>query len=226
MATGLLLCDDLIFSSRVTGTARDLGLSVKAAPSAERLRALASAEQPAGVIVDLSIPGLVIEELIGWLRQNVSPMPRVVAYGSHVDTATLRRAREAGCDPVLPRSKFVEDLPVKLVDWLQQNTAEARGGPAMAAPNFDQLWEGVRALDSEHLQRLRHLIDALLTVPELRDAAHLSATHKLGLALMKDGLLTKIPPPPTEAYIKAFREYQPVPIQGKPLSETVIEDRS
>jgi len=118
MAIGLLLCDDLIFASRVTGTACDLGVTVKAAPSVERLRALASAEPPSGVIVDLSNPGLVIEELIGWLGANVAPMPRVVAYGSHVDTATLRRAREAGCEPVLPRSKFVEELPLKLAVWL------------------------------------------------------------------------------------------------------------
>jgi CheY-like chemotaxis protein len=118
MAIGLLLCDDLIFTSRVTGTARDLGVTVKAVPSVERLRTLASAEPPAGVIVDLSSPGLAIEELVGWLREHIKPMPRVVAYGSHVDTATLRRAREAGCEPVLPRSKFVEELPAKLAIWL------------------------------------------------------------------------------------------------------------
>jgi hypothetical protein len=41
-----------------------------------------------------------------------------MAYGSHVDTATLRAARAAGCDPVLPRSKFVEDLPICLPAWL------------------------------------------------------------------------------------------------------------
>ena len=46
------------------------------------------------------------------------PMPRVVAYGSHVETETLRKAREAGCDPVLPRSKFVEELPAKLREWI------------------------------------------------------------------------------------------------------------
>jgi hypothetical protein len=42
----------------------------------------------------------------------------VVAYGSHVDTERLRAARSAGCDPVLPRSKFVEELPKALPQWL------------------------------------------------------------------------------------------------------------
>jgi hypothetical protein len=43
--------------------------------------------------------------------------PRVVAYGSHVDAAGLRAARAAGCDIVLPRSQFVEELPGKLKEW-------------------------------------------------------------------------------------------------------------
>jgi hypothetical protein len=45
-------------------------------------------------------------------------MPRVIAYGSHVEAATLHAAREAGCDLVLPRSRFVEELPVSLGAWL------------------------------------------------------------------------------------------------------------
>ena len=44
---------------------------------------------------------------------------RVVGYGSHVDAATLHAARVAGCDPVLPRSKFVEELPGALPGWLE-----------------------------------------------------------------------------------------------------------
>jgi CheY-like chemotaxis protein len=118
MSLGLLLCDDLIFTSRITGTARDLGLTVKAAASVDRLRDLAKSQTPICIIIDLGNPGLVIEDLIGWLRENCPALPRVVAYGSHVDTATLRRAREAGCDPVLPRSKFVEELPQALREWM------------------------------------------------------------------------------------------------------------
>ena len=54
-------------------------------------------------------------------------MPRMVAYGSHVDAAVLRAAREAGCDPVLPRSKFVEELPRALPEWMRAGT-DARDG--------------------------------------------------------------------------------------------------
>jgi CheY-like chemotaxis protein len=119
VADGLLLSDDLIFTSRITGTARALGLEVRAARTVETLVQLACEEPPRGVLIDLAFPGLALEELLARLRRECVPVPRVVAYGSHVDTATLRAARAAGCDPVLPRSKFVEDLPAELPKWLE-----------------------------------------------------------------------------------------------------------
>jgi CheY-like chemotaxis protein len=118
---GLLLSDDLIFTSRITGTARALGLTVKAARSVEALETLARQEPATGVLVDLGNPGLEVPGLIARLRAACPLMPRVVAYGSHVDTAGLRAARAAGCDIVLPRSAFVEQLPVSLPEWLRTN---------------------------------------------------------------------------------------------------------
>src|SRR4051794_8089307 len=112
--TGLLLCDDLIFTSRVTGTAQALGLRVQAARSADALVELARRAPPACVIVDLHNPGLDLGALLARLAEACPAMPRVVAYGSHVEAATLHAARQAGCEVVLPRSKFVEELPEAL----------------------------------------------------------------------------------------------------------------
>jgi CheY-like chemotaxis protein len=114
---GLLLSDDMIFTSRITGTARGLGLTLKPARSAAVLETLARQQTPSCVIVDLANPGLNVPDLLTHLGEICSPMPRVVAYGSHVDAACLRAAREAGCDLVLPRSKFVEELPRELPAW-------------------------------------------------------------------------------------------------------------
>ena len=114
---GLLLSDDLIFTSRITGTARSLGLTLKPARSAAVLETMARQQTPCCVIVDLANPGLNVPDLLIHLREICAPMPRVVAYGSHVDAAGLRAAREAGCDLVLPRSKFVEELPGELPAW-------------------------------------------------------------------------------------------------------------
>jgi CheY-like chemotaxis protein len=115
---GLILSDDLMFTSRVTGTARDLGATVKPARSASALEALARQQTPHCVLIDLANPGLNLVDLLSRLRQTCQPMPRVVAYGSHVDAAGLHAAREAGCDLVLPRSAFVERLPTQLPQWL------------------------------------------------------------------------------------------------------------
>jgi len=116
--SGLLLSDDLIFTSRILGTAQALGLEMRVARDPAALRAFA-APATTCIIVDLSNPGLVIEELV---RESAGV--RVVAYGSHVDVATLKRAREAGCDLVLPRSKFVEELPTQLAAWMKRKNEE------------------------------------------------------------------------------------------------------
>jgi CheY-like chemotaxis protein len=107
----------MIFTSRITGTGRDLGFTIRPARSVEVLLRLAGDQAPRCVIVDLSNPGLVIADLIRQLREVCSPMPFVAAYGSHVDTATLQAARAAGCDVVWPRSKFVAELPQALPAW-------------------------------------------------------------------------------------------------------------
>jgi DNA-binding NarL/FixJ family response regulator len=117
MRTGLILSDDLIFTSRVTGTGRDLDFAICFAKTPEALLNLARGNSPACVIVDLSNPGLNIGEFVAALKQ-LSPAPTVVAYGSHVDVATLKAARAAGCDFVMPRSQFVEALPRDLAAWM------------------------------------------------------------------------------------------------------------
>jgi DNA-binding NarL/FixJ family response regulator len=114
---GLLLSDDLIFTSRITGAARALGLEVR---QVRALNRLVESVQQAGarcVILDLAFPGLDLPDLMRRLGELDAP-PRVVAYGSHVDAASLSAARAAGCRPTLPRSKFVEDLARDLPQWL------------------------------------------------------------------------------------------------------------
>jgi CheY-like chemotaxis protein len=120
---GLLLSDDLIDTSRVTATARSLGLTVRTARTQSALEALASQAAPSCVLVDLANPGLDLPALLAKLRTACEAMPRVVAYGSHVNVESLKAARSAGCDVVLPRSAFVEQLPTDLAGWLAGPTA-------------------------------------------------------------------------------------------------------
>ena len=40
----------------------------------------------------------------------------VLAFGRHTEAALLREARDAGCDRVVPRSQFVEEMPSLLAE--------------------------------------------------------------------------------------------------------------
>ena len=113
---GLFLCDDLIFTSRVTGTAAALGLSVRACKTPTALLDFARQTPPRCVILDLHATGLDIEAMLGALTQ-LAPRPTIVGFGSHVDVATLKAARDAGCDVVWPRSKFVDELATAMPEW-------------------------------------------------------------------------------------------------------------
>ncbi len=117
-AHGLMLCDDLIFFSRVSGAARAAGMVVRMVRTPAELVAAARAGAPGGVIVDVHNPGLDLPALLAELRDACPAMPRVTAYGSHVEAAVLRAARQAGCDRVLPRSQFVEELEGNIAAWL------------------------------------------------------------------------------------------------------------
>ncbi|QDU22570.1 response regulator [Urbifossiella limnaea] len=119
MTNGVMLCDDLIFFSRVAATARAAGLTVKQARTTAALLALARQEPPGGVILDLHADGLDVPALLAGLREACPVMPTTVAFGSHVEAETLRAAREAGCNRVLPRSKFVQELETDLREWLE-----------------------------------------------------------------------------------------------------------
>jgi DNA-binding NarL/FixJ family response regulator len=117
----VLLSDDLIFNSRICAPARDHGATVRTARNTVAAAATARELSATCVIVDLALVEGSLGELLTALRQSPLP-PRVVAYGSHIDAAGLRAATEAGCDVVLPRSKFVEALDNELPRWLAPRT--------------------------------------------------------------------------------------------------------
>jgi hypothetical protein len=101
--TTLVLVRDLMFSSRISATARAQAVAVKVLREPEQL-----AEAPGRLlIVDLNQAGA-IPSAAAWLR--AAPGRRVVGFVSHVDSQTIESAREAGLE-VLARSRFVELLP-------------------------------------------------------------------------------------------------------------------
>jgi CheY-like chemotaxis protein len=108
--SGLLISNDLFFTSKVTGTAAQLGSRCELVGSQSlALERLATVPYRA-VFIDLAHNGLDLVALVTAARTQ-SPAPRVIAFGSHVAVDRLDEARTAGCDDVMPRSRFSGQLP-------------------------------------------------------------------------------------------------------------------
>jgi hypothetical protein len=101
----IALVRDLMFVSRIGGAAKTAGVAIKLVrdPSA-----LSAAEPGHRLIADLNLAGA-IEAASRW--KQAAPGREVVGFVSHVDTETIGRARAAGFDEVMARSRFVSVLP-------------------------------------------------------------------------------------------------------------------
>ena len=90
----LVYAPDLIDRSKIAA----------ALPAARFVTTPADLAGPADlVVVDLSRPGV--------LEALPAITARTIGFGSHVDTDRLDAAAAAGCDQVLPRSRFFAQLP-------------------------------------------------------------------------------------------------------------------
>ena len=75
------------------------------------MKAACAEHQPRLVLIDLDRDTLNPIETISAIRQLPAPVPRIVAFGAHVNVDRLRAAREAGADQAMARSAFVAALP-------------------------------------------------------------------------------------------------------------------
>jgi len=107
MGRVVALMDDLFFQMKLAETAKQLGVEVKVATSGEALEGLMLSE-PKLVIVDLNARNQPLQA-IEKLRQTQKDV-RVVGFLSHVQTELAAQAQAAGCNEVLPRSSFTQNL--------------------------------------------------------------------------------------------------------------------
>lgn len=123
---GLLLTRDLIFTSKVTGTARALGRSVMTAGNVALATSMIEQWRPRVVFLDLAAGELTGPAAILAYRRIAPEGTAFVAFGSHVDMVALDAARGAGCDEVMPRSRFSAELPAIVDRYLGTGAAGAR----------------------------------------------------------------------------------------------------
>jgi DNA-binding NarL/FixJ family response regulator len=107
MGRVVALMDDLFFQMKLAETAKHLGVEVKVAANPDALMALLDSA-PKLLIVDLNSRSQPIAT-IQRLRADKNAV-RVVGFLSHVQTELAAQARAAGCDEVLPRSAFTQNL--------------------------------------------------------------------------------------------------------------------
>ena len=102
---------DMFFASKISATAKHLGVPVEFAGSEEVLLTKA-AETPARIILDLNQKNLGPVALIGKLKADpaLAEVP-VTAFVNHECTDLIEGARQAGCDEVLTRGAFSQSLP-------------------------------------------------------------------------------------------------------------------
>jgi CheY-like chemotaxis protein len=109
--TGLLVCRDLFFTAKVTGTAQALGLKVVTAPGPSVIQAQIERHHPRLILLDLADERLRDPEVLARVRALAGPEVTLLAFGPHVDTAAFEAAHAAGWDRVIARSRFTAELP-------------------------------------------------------------------------------------------------------------------
>lgn len=107
MGRVVALMDDIFFQMKVAETAKHLGIEFKVATNADALLGLLN-PRPQLVIVDLNARSQPIDAIVK-LRAAAKDI-RIVAFLSHVQRELAEQAKNAGCDEVMPRSSFTQNL--------------------------------------------------------------------------------------------------------------------
>jgi len=123
----VVLADDLFFVTRLMDVIRQVGGHPVVVENADELVAAVDLHFPVLVLLDLKTPG---DWETAIQRCKLSPQNRQIplyAFGSHVDTQTLRRARQAGADHAWARSKMMEELVEVVQRYVHPPAREVAG---------------------------------------------------------------------------------------------------
>jgi CheY-like chemotaxis protein len=106
--------DDLFFLAKIQETARKLNVKVEFVKTdkdiLERLKNNGE-EKPSLIIFDLNNANAKPLQTIPKLKKELKKGTAIIGFVSHVQGELKMKAQEAGCDMVLPRSAFSQNLP-------------------------------------------------------------------------------------------------------------------
>ncbi|MCL6546386.1 MAG: response regulator [Bryobacteraceae bacterium] len=110
----LALVSDLLFTVKITDAAKRAGMQAEFVKSEKELFEKLHSK-PALIILDLNFTGVQPLKLISKLKHNPDLKDTsLLAYVSHVDGELKQKAHEIGCDMVMARSAFSQNLPMIL----------------------------------------------------------------------------------------------------------------
>ena len=106
----LAMVSDLFFTAKITEAARRAGMQVEFVKEEDLLEKARS--KPALIIMDLNFTGGNPLKLISKLKGD-SDLKQIslLAYVSHVQGDLKQKAHESGCDMVMAKSAFSQNLP-------------------------------------------------------------------------------------------------------------------
>ena len=107
----LAVVSDLFFSVKITDAAKRAGMAVELVKDPKEVLAKAKLK-PSVIIFDLNFEDAQPLELIGKLKSSVEYKGvSLIGYLSHVQGELKQAAHDAGCDMVMARSAFSQNLP-------------------------------------------------------------------------------------------------------------------
>jgi CheY-like chemotaxis protein len=107
----LAVVEDLFFTAKINESAKHAGISVEFVKSEKDAIERAKAS-PALIIIDLNCHSIDPLKLVGTLKSDEETKRiSLIGYLSHVQTELKLKAQQAGCDIVMPRSAFSQNLP-------------------------------------------------------------------------------------------------------------------
>jgi PleD family two-component response regulator len=124
----LAVMSDLFFSVKINDAAKRLGMATEFVK--DKTLALAKAKavpKPPLIIVDLNCDAADPLDLIAQIKSDPETAGiGMIGFVSHVQTELKLRAQEMGCDTVVARSVFAQNLPAILERCLK--AAQSREG--------------------------------------------------------------------------------------------------
>jgi CheY-like chemotaxis protein len=123
----LVVMSDLFFSAKINDAAKKFGATIAVVQNEAKFQERIQ-EQPLMVILDLNCTTVDPIQLIAQVKADPANVAiPVIGFVSHVQTELRQRAAGAGCDLVVARSVFAQDLQAILARFIAPLPTPAAG---------------------------------------------------------------------------------------------------